>query len=165
MTKFAFRVAVAVLLLTMLALLGVIGWQMPEPVAQRAKQAKQQAEQAELAKAKQIAEAELFERRRKSPQFRKEVAQLALARQFPGECGAEAQFAEVSGGLCPMQLRRNIHGGSRALLRFGAADDHPRLARDDDGHGLDVGKPDHVPRLARLDHGHGYGAKAMRRKG
>jgi hypothetical protein len=74
----------------------VIGKHSPEALAQ---QAKQQAEQAELAKAKQIAEAELFERRRKSPQFRKEVAQLALARQFPGECGAEAQFAEVSGGF------------------------------------------------------------------
>jgi hypothetical protein len=54
MSRFSFRIAVPVLLLTMLTLLGVIGWQMPEPVAQRAKQARQQTEQAELAKAKQV---------------------------------------------------------------------------------------------------------------
>jgi hypothetical protein len=62
MTKFVFRIAVAVM--TMLALLSVIGKHSPQFQVQ---QAKQQAEQVELAKAKQIAEADLLERRRKSP--------------------------------------------------------------------------------------------------
>jgi hypothetical protein len=102
MTKFVFRIAVPVLLLTMLTLLGVIGWQMPESVAQRAKQQAVQAEQAkkqqEFAKAKEMADAALLERRRKSPEYRKELALLAINKQFPGECSAEAEFAVRSNG-------------------------------------------------------------------
>jgi hypothetical protein len=77
MTKFAFRVAVAVLVVTMIALLSVIGKQNPEALAQRAKQE-------ELVKAKQKLEAEKLERLRKSPEFQKDVARLTLAKQFPG---------------------------------------------------------------------------------
>jgi len=81
-----FRVAVTVLLTTTVVLFGVIAARIeptPEALAQRAKKE----EWAKIDKqAQQKAEAEELERLRNSPKVRKKVAQLALAKQFPGEC-------------------------------------------------------------------------------
>jgi hypothetical protein len=105
-----FRVAVTVLLTTMVVLFGVIAARIeptPEALAQRAKKE----EWAKIDKqAQQKAEAEELDRLRNSPKVRKKVAQLALAKQFPGECGGAADVADGSDG--------KIYGRGHAL--FGA---------------------------------------------
>jgi hypothetical protein len=65
------------------------------------------AQKEELAKAQQQADAELLERRSKSPQYRLERARMVLDRQFPGECGAEAKFTYLSNGDVSVQCSYN----------------------------------------------------------
>jgi hypothetical protein len=112
-----FRVAVTVLLTTMVVLFGVIAARIeptPEALAQRAKKE----EWAKIDKqAQQKAEAEELERLRNSPKVRKKVAQLALAKQFPGECGGAANVADGSDG----KIYGRCSSGETFLVEGGVA--------------------------------------------
>jgi hypothetical protein len=109
MTRFAFRIAVAILVTTMLVFIGMIVTQSPEFQAQ---QIKRQTEQERIAKINKEVDqraqrAKLLEKQAKeielesilnSPAFQEQIAQMILSKQFPGLCGGSPKVARRSDG-------------------------------------------------------------------
>jgi len=95
MSKFAFGIALCVLLPAMFILALMIRNQNPEFQAEQAKLRTERAQRAQLEK--QTNEIEL-ESIRNSPAFQKQIAQMILSKQFPGLCGGSPEIARRSDG-------------------------------------------------------------------
>jgi len=67
--------------------------------------------------AEQNEKAKELERLQSSPMFRKKVAQIALANQFPSECGTSAEIAELPNG----KTYGRCSGGETFLVERGVA--------------------------------------------